>query len=287
MGHHKTSRNVVTDPRDEFLAKWQLTFPVLVAETDQAQVWRVVQADGRFAALKLYRRSDRGNETHGSSLLRLWQSRGAVRIVQDEKSAVLMDWLDGPSLGDLARAGRPDAALAVLAKIAGRLHHAPVVKDAELKPLHEVFDPMFSCQFSLNCPSDFRRDMVRAMHLARTLLTSQPIATALHGDLHPDNVILTDDGPRVFDAKGYLGDPAFELANALRHPKGMVELVRQRSQIERCLTLYSSAMNVSSERLAQWAAAKCALSIFWRADGQIKHDNEADLLHLLLEIVNQ
>lgn len=129
--------------------------------------------------------------------------------------------------------------------------------------------------------------MGRAIDLAKVLLGNQPTTVPLHGDLHPDNVIQTAAGPRVIDAKGYLGDPAFELANALRHPNGMSALVQQRSQIERCLKLYSEAMNVDTHRLAQWAAAKCALSIFWRADALIQTDREADLLHLFLEIAGQ
>ncbi len=265
---------------------WGLSLLSHITDTGHAQLWQVQTANGP-AALKLYRREDRGNEAAGTDLLRLWQNRGAVTVLAEENNAVLMEWLEGPSLGDLARAGQPDTALTALAETAHRLHRAPVVKATRLKPLQQVFDPLLCCGFTQNCPVPFRHDMVRAIDLARTLLDNQPVAVPLHGDLHPDNVILTAKGPRVIDAKGYLGDPAFELANALRHPKGMPELVRQRGQINRCLTLYSDAMNVSAQRLAQWAAAKCALSIFWRADGQIETDHEAGLLHLLLEITDQ
>jgi streptomycin 6-kinase len=123
--------------------------------------------------------------------------------------------------------------------------------------------------------------------LARALLDKQTVQIPLHGDLHHDNVIQTQTGPRAIDAKGYLGDSAFELANALRHPKGMKDLVRRTQQIDRCLTLYADAMAVPRQRLAKWAAAKCALSIFWRASGLVTEDAEADLLHLLLKIVDQ
>jgi len=132
-----------------------------------------------------------------------------------------------------------------------------------------------------------RRDFVTAFALAQDLLSNQDKMVPLHGDLHHDNVILTGDGPVVIDAKVYLGDPAFELANALRHPKGMPSLVRQPRQIDRSLTAYADAMQVSRKRLARWAAAKCALSIFWRSDGVIGSDHEADLLNLFLRIADQ
>nr|WP_321252401.1 aminoglycoside phosphotransferase family protein [uncultured Ruegeria sp.] len=110
--------------------------------------------------------------------------------------------------------------------------------------------------------------------LAQDLLSSQHTHDPLHGDLHTDNVLLSDPGPRVIDAKGYLGDATFELANALRHPKGMPELVREPSQISHCLWLYSDALGVPCKRLAKWAAAKCALSICWRSCEQITDDSE-------------
>ncbi|NOD91806.1 phosphotransferase [Ruegeria sp. HKCCD4884] len=266
---------------DEFLDEWNLHQPELVAETGQAQVWKVSSKHGP-AALKLYRTQDRGNEAPGSALLNAWRDRGAVRIFNEERNAVLMEWLDGPSLGDIARSGRPDDATRILAETAARLHGKPTIRDQGLRPLDQVFTPLFTCAFAPTCPALLRNDMLSAMDMGRHLLNSQPAPVPLHGDLHPDNIIMTDAGPRVFDAKGYVGDPTFELANALRHPKGMPDLVRDPQQIETCLSLYSKALRVPKERLAQWAAVKCALSIYWRSDGAIKNDPEADLLSLLL-----
>ncbi|NOD77287.1 MULTISPECIES: aminoglycoside phosphotransferase family protein [unclassified Ruegeria] len=266
---------------DEFLDEWNLRQPELVAETGQVRVWKVLSKHGP-AALKLYRTQDRGNEAPGSALLNAWRDRGAVRIFNEERNAVLMEWLDGPSLGDIARSGRPDDATRILAETATRLHGKPTARVQGLRPLGQVFTPLFNCAFAPTCPAFLRNDMLSAMAMGRYLLNSQPATVPLHGDLHPDNIIMTDAGPRVFDAKGYVGDPTFELANALRHPKGMPDLVRDPQQIETCLSLYSKALRVPKEQLAQWAAVKCALSIYWRSDGAIDNDPEADLLSLLL-----
>ncbi len=276
----------MTDAPDEFLARWQLAAPHMVADTGQAQVWKVTQSDGQVAALKLYRRADRGNEGPGPRLLTAWKDRGAVRIFKEAPTAILMDWLDGPSAGDIARSGRPDQAVTLLAETARRLHHSPVEVDG-LKPLSQMFEPLFGCAISAQCSGSLRHDMQSAIALAGQLLSSQDIHVPLHGDLHPDNIILTDGGPVVIDAKGYVGDPAFELANALRHPKGLPDLVRQPGQIDQCLTVYAEAMQVPRKRLAEWAAAKCAMSIFWRSTGQIGEDPEADLLRLLLHVADQ
>ncbi|WP_171115456.1 aminoglycoside phosphotransferase family protein [Ruegeria sp. HKCCA5463] len=270
----------------EFLDRWELHQPELVAETAQARVWKVRSEHGP-AALKLYRGPDRGNEEPGTALLKAWHDRGAVRVLNEERNAVLMEWLEGPSLGDIARAGRPEDSVAILAETAARLHGKATADVDGLKPLNQVVAPLFGCTFAPACPTLLRKDVLSATNLGQHLLISQPMPVPLHGDLHPDNIILTHNGPRVFDAKGYAGDPAFELANALRHPKGMTELVRDPRQIETCLSLYSEAMNVSEKRLAQWAAVKCALSICWRSEGAIENDPEADLLRLFLDVADQ
>ncbi len=275
------------DVQQEFLNRWDLTLLSLVADTGAARVWTVRRRDGSTAALKLYRRADRGNEAPGSALLARWQDRGAVTVLEEADNAILMEWLDGPSLGDIAREGRPEFALRTLAQTAKRLHNDRIADMRGLKPLADVFAPLFELRFEATCAKPLRRDMARATDIARKLLETQETVVPLHGDLHPDNVILTEAGPRVIDAKGYIGDPAFELANALRHPKGMPDLVRQTSQIDTCLTLYANALEVSRARLAKWAAAKCALSIFWRSNGRITQDKEADLLTLFLQAGDQ
>lgn len=272
---------------EQFLKKWQLADPRLVADTGAARVWRVRRADGSAAALKLYRRADRGNEAPGCRLLAAWRNRGAVAILAEDRRAVMMEWLEGPTLGDHARAGDVADALTLLAETARNLHAAPIVEVSRLRSLEQVFAPLFDVGFADQCTRPLQADMRRAIALAQGLLQTQPGHRPLHGDLHPDNVILTSSGPRVIDAKGYFGDPAFELANALRHPKGMPDLVREVGQIFACLDLYAAAMNVSRARLARWAAAKCALSICWRSGGSVESDPEADLLRLFLSVADQ
>ncbi len=275
------------DPPTQILNRWDLSNSRPVADTGHAQIWQVRLRSGEVAALKHYQRNDRGNEASGTRLMKAWKERGVVSILCEEQNVVLMEWLEGPTLGDIARAGQPEKALSLFTEATNRLHQTPIDPPSGLRPLSQVFEPLFDCQFKPNCAPQLRKGIEHASEMARQLLSSQNHFAPLHGDLHPDNVILTDTGTRVFDAKGYVGDPAFELANALRHPKGMHELVRNPEQINNCLTQYSAALKVSRKRLTQWAAAKCALSVVYRGTGGIGEDAEADLLDLLLNAADQ
>ncbi len=267
---------------DEVLADWGLSAPEPLAETGIARLF-TVSAGGTRAVLKLYHGGGMRNEAGGLALLHHWQGSGAaVRVRRACGDAVLMDLLKGPTLGDMARAGQDAAACAALAGVAARLHRVPGLP-AGLTPLEVWCGPLLDMEVATDCPEGLRRDMERAAALCRALLGSAPAPVALHGDLHHDNVILTRDGPMSFDPKGLAGDPAYELANALRNPRGCGALQRDPARILSCLALYARALSVPLPRMAGWAAAKCGLSIAWRAKGVLSGDAEAGLLASLLE----
>ncbi|TLP64566.1 hypothetical protein FEE96_12450 [Parasedimentitalea maritima] len=277
------SRNVMTDDLNTVLARWQLTQAEHLSQTAIAQLWRVRRADGTSAVLKLYKNATRGNESAGAKLLTAWSGRAVVEILENDGAAMLMQWLDGPSLGDIARSGDAKQADQLLCETAQSLQQHPISMRAPLRSLGDAFSLLPQLTYCTNCPTPLRKNMLRATAMANHLLATQPSPVPLHGDLHHDNVILTVTGPKAFDAKGYTGDPAFELANALRHPKGLPAHVKDHKRITQTTQLFAQALGVPCHRLAQWAAAKCALSICWRANGLLIQDDEADLLSLLVE----
>ena len=49
-----------------YLVRWRLTDPAPLKTQGHAHVWRVRQADGQPAALKIFARDDWGNERHAA-----------------------------------------------------------------------------------------------------------------------------------------------------------------------------------------------------------------------------
>ena len=245
-----------------------------LAETHAAVLWRVTAMD-RPAVLKLYKRGHPGNEAAGAALMRAWEGSGAmVRVLHANPAAQLLEVLEGPRLGDLARGGQPEAADRHLAEAGFRLHRAPPALPLPgLVPLQDWLAPL------LEAGAD--ADRGRAIALAYRLLASAPAPRPLHGDLHHDNVILTARGPVAYDAKGLLGDPAFELANALRHPSGLPEITRDPAQLRARSARFARALDVPQDRLLGWAAVKCAHSIVLRAAPGT--DPETELLAMMLD----
>ena len=259
--------------------------PEFIAETAIARVWRVRLTDGRWAALKHYYKGRLGNEAAGLDWMAGQDPRLVARVYERRDASALIEWLAGPSLGDLARSGEDDKACALLAELAGSLATKSGTALEGLPQVADWFGDLFALEFDAACPEPLKADIRMAQELAQALLQSALEPRALHGDLHHDNVILTEAGPRAFDAKGVWADPCYELANAFRNPKGMGAALRQPARIGRFAGLAGRELGVPSGRMLQWAAAKSALSIAWTSNGCLSDSAEAPLLAALLAAV--
>ncbi|MEC8017052.1 MAG: aminoglycoside phosphotransferase family protein, partial [Pseudomonadota bacterium] len=122
------------------LDRFHIVSHVLYDDRPSATVWKVVVQDGSNAALKVYKQAGRGNEATG---VRYLERMGplAAGIRDQAGAAVLMDWLEGPTLGDVARAGEADRADAILAEVARNLLRTEICASG-LTPLHHFLSPL-------------------------------------------------------------------------------------------------------------------------------------------------
>jgi len=271
-------------PPAPILTEFNVKNPHFIAETGLAYVWRVTRDDGSLAALKRYHKGARGNEAFGTAYLEAVNGRRAVHVYAQTPSMVLMEWLPGLSLGDVARAGEDMRAAHELAGVAKDLLSVRGVDCQDWPKLDAWFRPLLN----LNLPSteapDVQRLIGHSQDIATPLVHTQRDQRPLHGDLHHDNVRQGVRGFCAFDAKGVVGECAFELANAFRHPRGRPDLVRDPVRITALRDLWSTQLDIDANRLMAWAVAKTALSIVWRSAGDVAADPELDLLDRLLAV---
>jgi streptomycin 6-kinase len=247
-------------PDSGLCARLKVSDPILVAQTPIAHVWKVSRDKG-LAALKVYIDGNTQDEAPGFDLLDALDGNGVARIYQRERTAVLMEWLDGPSLGDLARAGHDAQATAILAKVANTIHaQNPML---HLKSVAENAEGLLALQNSAAWPSEVQTNMMQAKALARRLINMPHEITPLHGDLHHDNIKQTERGNIAFDAKGLCGDRAYDVANAFKNPVGGENIYQEPERIVAMADSFSQILGITRDRILGWAAAHCALSIVW------------------------
>ncbi len=251
----------------------------LVAETAVGHVWRV-PCRGGFAALKVVRDGAGESEAPAARMYRYWAGAGAVRLIGEAEGALLLEWLEGPPLGDRARGGDLMGADAVLVALATELHAGNGPNPGPLPSLEGWCEDLFTLD-PARPPEEARRWFDAARRLARHLLETAPRPVPLHGDLHHDNVIVTTAGPVAFDPKGISGDPAYELANAFRNPRGIGAELGQMPRIEAFAEAGADALGLPVARVVGWAAVKSALSLAWSMSGRIAAEPAAHQLALL------
>lgn len=267
-------------PPTELLRRFGLSAPELVAETTRAIVWRVRQKTGTQAALKYYPAGHMGNETSGLAYLERVEGAGAVRVFARSTDAVVMEWLQGPSLGELARRQDPEAADRGLTEVAARLFAAEVSADGLLS-VAEIMAPLRDACFTA---PEAREAQNIAWACLDMMQRGAAETVALHGDLHHDNIIHTAQGLRAFDAKGFAGPRAYELANAFRHPRGCRAFAADAQAIRHRAITWGRVAGCGAQEQLRWAIAKLLLSMLWSGQETPK---ERALLSLMLRVAEK
>jgi len=248
----------------EVLAAFNARQPTVVVQTPIATVWKV-DTDGRPSALKLYDGGDMQDEAPGIALLDAMRGSSAVRIFDQRRGAILMEWLDGPPLSALCRQNRDDDASAVIAQTAQVIWKtAPPAGlralEVQLRDLL-LFDPGDDWQ------TDVQGMFANAKAVAKRLLRTAPTPAPLHGDLHHDNILQTARGYVAIDAKGLIGDPAYDLANAFKNPVGAADIYSSSRRITEMANIFTHTTGQPPDRILGWAFAHCAASILWDNGG--------------------
>ena len=123
----------------------------------------------------------------------------------------------------------------------------------------------------------------KAKRFRDDLLKSTTREVLLHGDLHHDNILKNSNGWLVIDPKGFIGDPAFELAAYLCNP--IPELLQEnqpREIIENRINICSAELGIDSRRISDWLYAKSVLCWAWRLEENL----DPSYWNNLLEIIN-
>ncbi|MCM5557509.1 aminoglycoside phosphotransferase family protein [Pleomorphomonas sp. JP5] len=260
---------------------WALIDPVFAAETATSVIYRATAAAHGPVALKLLKPGAGDDEARGGAMLAWFGGNGAARVFGLAPDAVLMEWLDGETLGDVARAGRDDAATLILADVVERLHARRDAPPPELTPLRRRFASLFRTD-PQRWPADARPLVARATAIAEALLDADAPATPLHGDIHHDNILRSGDNWLAIDPKGLLGDPAYDYANSFQNPERADALVLDAGRIARHATALAERTAIPRRHLLAWAVAHTALSGAWNIEDGAPFAHQAAMLALLL-----
>jgi streptomycin 6-kinase len=192
-----------------------------------------------------------------------WNGSGAAQVLAYDANALLIERAtNSMSLSEMSRGGRDDEAGRTLCMVAARLHAPQRKAPPEAPTLSDWFRDLDAAAWSHGGL------LVRCLSVSRELLSDTRETTALHGDLHDDNVL--DFGPErgwlAIDPKSILGERTFDFATMflnpdLADPSRPVATAQDRFQ--RRLEITTEAGALERRRLVAWIFAWCGLSAAW------------------------
>jgi streptomycin 6-kinase len=233
--------------------------------------------DGLPVMLKLTPEPD---EIRGGGLLEWWNGRGAVRVLERDAGALLMERpVGGRSLVEMSTSGHDEEAIEIICSVAAELHRPLSAPLPPLDPVENLFAPLLASNWDDPLVQTGKR-------VASDLLSNQIEQAPLHGDIQHHNVLdAGDDRWLAIDPKGQFGERTYDFVNLFRNPSASIGndpavFSRRMEQIERCA-------NLDPQRLAGWIVAFCALCLVWDYYPQGSSASDRELANLALTIDTQ
>lgn len=248
-----------------YCKKWQLSEPERIAQTFTSDVYKV-KLNSESVVLKIFNDKGKLFESKSSTVLQCFNGNGAVRLLNGDDGAHLVEFVDGSMLKSLVEQGNDDLAIEVFCEVIAKLHSYSGSCPSELISMERNFRSLFERVKSKSVDDIYKR----GAKLARELIATANDLRVLHGDIHHENILKHSiRGWLVIDPQCLFGERTYDLANTFYNPNGYSELAASPDRIGRLAKKFSQTLRIEQQRILQYAFAYGCLSASWRLeDGQ-------------------
>lgn len=251
-----------------YCEQWALSGHHLIASTPTSQIF-LVSREGQSAVLKVFTEKGRQFESKGALVLRIFAGNGAVKLLEADEGAHLLEFVGGESLRPLVMAGRDDFATQIAAEVLGKLHSATGAIPGELISMRRNFSRLFQLAGCKGVDPIFEE----GAEVAEGLLASERKIRVLHGDIHHENILQSNErGWLAIDPQCLVGEPAYDVANWFYNPLGWEIEAANPGRIEMCLSVFTSALGLERDRVLDYAFTYGCLSAAWRKEDGLPED---------------
>lgn len=268
---------------NHYLKLWTLSDPHLIAQTATSHVYTVTSG-GETVVLKLLTPLGEKDERFGAISLRHFNGRGAVRLLNEDPQALLMEYLEGGDLVPLVRSGGDEQATAIIGDVLNALHAAPLQSPPEgLRSLRSWFRALFD-KAKQDRAAGLDTIFMRAATLADKVLSEPGDVYVLHGDIHHENVRYSAKrGWLAIDPKAIYGERTYDTANTLCNPYAVKEIVHDEARLLRNAGILAQKTGISLPRVLTFTYLYTCLSVSWSLEAA--EEEPADYALRLANIV--
>jgi streptomycin 6-kinase len=253
----------MNDILNDYLQRWNLSEPVLIARTPSSNVFTAYQNSDKVV-LKMLTPIGVEDESAAVIALRYFDGQGAVRVLAHDERAHLLEYAGDEELAQMVPGGGDLAAAVIIAGVLNKLHRPqPDVPTPKLQTLRERFRSLFSTA-AKDEAAGVESIYVRAARVAEYLLANPQDECVLHGDIQHHNIRLHPArGWLAYDPKGLYGERLYDAGNALCNPANARALVLSEERYVRMSQVLADHMGVDVGRLRLFGFAFACLSASW------------------------
>ncbi|MBN1286530.1 MAG: phosphotransferase [Anaerolineae bacterium] len=261
-----------------YLRLWNLRDPELLAQSPRSDVYAVYR-NAEKAALKLLTPVGAEDESGGAVALHYFDGHGAVRLLNHDDGAHLLEYAGGEELAQMVWRGDDLAAAGIIAGVLNKLHHARPDVPPQLRTLRRRFRELFR-KAARDAAAGKTSIYVRGARAAESLLANPQDECVLHGDIHHHNIRLHPvRGWLAYDPKGLYGERTYDAANTLCNPANARDRVMSEERLLKVTQALADGMGVRVGRLRAFVFAYACLSASWFGD-----DDDSDVKHQILTV---
>lgn len=207
----------------------------------------------------------------------------AIFHFDENENAILMEYIyPGQSLKNLVIAGHDDQATKIICNIIRELRFQNMPKQHSFKHLADLAP-------DLNILIDhFDHNLLdKAIHLFQELTQDRSKDILLHGDLHHDNILSSDNNNwKIIDPHGYVGEPTAEVGAMIRNPYNAFPSDKPLEKVlARRLFILRDELPYDFEHIKAWCYCISVLSVAWTYEGFNKvTDSDIALIQALNQV---
>lgn len=249
------------DVLNQYIKKWNLSDASLIAKTQTSNVYRAHQ-NGVHVVLKILTPVGEKFEEVSAEVLKCYDGNGAVRILESDAKALLLEYIEGQKLSVKVENGQDIEASEAICTVLEKLHSysGPIPKT--MHSLQQQFKSVFDRAKIQGTPDIY----IRTAKVAQELIETEKNKVLLHGDIHHTNILKSKRGWVAIDPQAFYGERTYDLANAFFNPDYLPEIVETKDRILLMATIFSEKLNIDKNRILKFAYAHGGLSSSWQLD---------------------
>lgn len=216
--------------------------------------------------------SQRERLAQEAKALRAFAGNGAVLLLDANASSLLVERAEpGTTLVAMSDA----ESIPIAAGVAARLWSAPA---------SATFPTIATWIADLDRLRDHFALANEAIEVAKSLVSTSTENVLLHGDLHHENIVLSQRGWLAIDPVGILGERAADIAQMVINPScALRDAGDLAALLDARLRHWSEEANLDPERLRAWTFVRAVLGVVWAAEDRVTIPSEwlrcAEILH--------